>query len=350
VALFVASTRRRGGICSGELYRWPCPQPSEQVAVAVEHYVDMRFLCLFSACAVSVIGSVAPQIPPLRLPWPNPAVSWWSQPDDTWPALIALISQGTRRRAVTSINLYCGFDVSADGIIEGNVSSACAAVIPELHRLGVLPEVCVDGLDIGALRRLWAAPPAPSIAALVAATAPFGIRGVNFDFEPENATIPGVDARAYAGWLAAACPLLRAAGMRCTADVDDGPMLIEFNVLGPPVDRLFDMSTYNKPNFKIWSDYYHYFNNRTVLALDRVGVGLGAWVDVALNGTWPVTPESATQRLDLIAADAVPEVGMFLLMPVNCSVYPGVEGLGESLSECPEPWWWPALEGYIAHT
>jgi hypothetical protein len=35
---------------------------------------------------------------------------------------------------------------------------------------------------------------------------------------------------------------------------------------------------------------------------------------------------------------------MFLLMPSNCSI----PGGGGSEGECPEPFWWPALEAYMA--
>merc|ERR1712187_796266 len=67
--------------------------------------------------------------------------------------------------------------------------------------------------------------------------------------------------------------------------------------------------------------------------MGKIGVGLGCWVDASLNGTWPVTAESAEQRISVLLDDSITEIGMFRIVPSR---------------NFPEDFWIPQLQRYMA--
>jgi hypothetical protein len=79
--------------------------------------------------------------------WPKKVISWWyaSGTQESFEDLIKQIDQPARLPLVTSIQTYCGHDISDDGRIimnpaQGNIT-ACAEFFPELTKLGVRPEL-----------------------------------------------------------------------------------------------------------------------------------------------------------------------------------------------------------------
>jgi hypothetical protein len=49
---------------------------------------------------------------------------------------------------------------------------------------------------------------------------------------------------------------------------------------------------------------------------------LGVWLDNTDNGSWSVTPASATQRVAQAIADRVQELAMFRLLPQAVPAWP----------------------------
>jgi hypothetical protein len=119
------------------------------------------------------------------------------------------------------------------------------------------------------------------------------------------------DARLFASWLAAVRAVLSPHGIRLTVAVANwSPVLREFTTLGPSVDRLLDMETYNAKSYTEWLGYYAPLLNAPRAA---AGVGLGCWLDGSTAGTWSVTNASAVQRVTRAIADGMPELAMFRL-------------------------------------
>ena len=102
------------------------------------------------------------------------------------------------------------------------------------------------------------------------------------DFEPSNGTIE--DGKAYAAWLTFLRAALNNINARVTADVDlmrtiEG----QFETLAAAVDRLFDMDTYNGVSLITWDVSFSIIVN-DIIPRDKVGLGLGCWVDSSNNG------------------------------------------------------------------
>jgi len=126
---------------------------------------------------------------------------------------------------------------------------------------------------------------------------------------------------------------LNSVGTRLTIDVYNGnPMLWDYTLLQPGVDRVMDMSTYNGFAYDEWLVFYRDIVKES-MPLEKVGIGLGCWIDDQTKGTWAVTPKSAQQRIEIMLQDNVTQVGMFRLLPAQ---------------NWPEPFWWTYLEQYAS--
>ena len=311
----------------------------------------MRMYALVLACAALAASSGARTATALPMPqhlasWPSKAVSFWYSADESWPALIAQISphvgNESRASSVTSVQIYCGLDVSDAGTIIDSFSSACAGVIPALTALGVRAELVLNSgnCSIDAYRLLWAdthTAPRQLLAALLAANA----SGLNIDNEPITDDCKGgvgsgeeADAALFATWLAAVRTLLNGAGLRLTVDVASwSPVIGEYAVLAGSVDRLQCMGTYNGESEVQWRGWYDGF----IAAAPRAvaGVGLGAWLDGANASAWWETPEAAAIKVAQARADGIPELAVFNLNPMQKPAWP-------------LDYWWPLLDAFIA--
>jgi hypothetical protein len=184
---------------------------------------------------------------------------------ESFEGLITQINQPARLPLVTSIQTYCGHDISDAGTIimnpqQGNIS-ACSAYFPRLLELGVRPELATGAgnCSIVTYRKLWAdTTESPQV--LLKAALAVNASGWNIDLEPQggpNTGKPGWgcqggsmpigtadDAKLFAKWLSAVHEVLNPHGIRLTADVASwSPVLREYATLAPAVDRLQTMST-----------------------------------------------------------------------------------------------------------
>lgn len=289
----------------------------------------MRFLALLLPAAAFCVD--------VKATWPNSTktISWWYAADGGWRETVAQIE--AHLEVVSSVQTYCGYQVSDDGRIIGDLSSHCAHFFPAITKLGVRAELTLGGgnCSIVSYRTLWAdTTESPNV--LLRATLAANASGLNIDLEPQSDSCNGdptgttADAAIYATWLAAVRDLFHTRGLRVTADVADwSPVLSEYATLAPAVDRLQDMETYNADSFGDWMSAYVNIINPTIPRA-AAGIGLGVWLDNTDNGTWSITPASATQRVAQAIADGVQELAMFRLLP-------------QANPAWPLDFWWDAL-------
>lgn len=151
---------------------------------------------------------------------------------------------------MTTVFNYCGLDISDEGAIISRFSTVCEQLFPALAAIGVRAEISSGSgnCSIAAMRKLWADPASPATVLAAALTA--NASGVSIDFEPQaddcrgSPTGSAADAAPFAAWLAAVRALLQPHGIRLTVDVASwSPVLREYAVLAPSVDRLLTMET-----------------------------------------------------------------------------------------------------------
>ena len=305
----------------------------------------MAIACIALLVISGTTAVVASGSAPLLVAWPNKTVSWWVNVDSNWPHAIAQITpyvgNATSRSIITSIQSSCGYTVSAAGAIAGSLSNDCANFFRATSALGVRNEIWLDAgnCDIVAYRALWA-DTTNSPRVLLSAALAANVSGWNIDLEPQADNCAGVatgtaaDAVPFAAWLTAVRAVLAPHNIRLTVDVCSwSPVLSQFAVLAPAVDRLLNMETYNGDSASQWSSYYSEF----VKAIPRAsaGVGLGAWSDG--KSAWWETPAGASFKVNRSVVDGILELAVFRIAP---SV--------EQNPPWPLEWWWAALEQFVA--
>ena len=300
------------------------------VLTSSEHFSlthNMQLGALVALAALSSLVPCAHLVSGSSLPWPSSAISWWYSPESNWQMMLEEIRP--HLHLVTSVMVYCGPEITDEGTIYPYMSPLCYSdglgVLPALSALGVRPEIWLGfgNCSIDGYRLLWA-DHEYSVQTLVSLAVQYNISGWNIDIEPASDNCRGgptgtpEDSIAYAGWLLALRAALHKVGVRLTVDVDNwSPVTSQFAALAPSVDRLFDMRTYNADSMDQWmEDYYEPYINGTGLR-NATGVGLGCYVVESTNGTWSVTPASATERIDQIIEDNIPEIAMFNLWPAT---------------------------------
>ena len=269
--------------------------------------------------------------------WPNRTVLWWYACDNDWPAAVAQITPYAPT-LVTSIQTYCGWDVSDAGKIIGSTSPQCVGFFAAIGKMGVRAELATGAgnCSIASYRLLWA-DTTTSPQQLLAAALAVNASGWNIDFEPQADNCQGsptgtpADAVLFASWLTSVRSALHPHGVRLTVDVASwSPVLGQFAVLAKSVDRLQNMGTYNGGSSSEWMSGYTPYLAATPLA--AVGVGIGAWSD---GGTaWWETPEGAAFKVARARADKVPELAVFRIVP--------------GATPWPLDFWWAALAKYVA--
>ena len=313
----------------------------------------------------SVTGSIStsaltPVTPPAArggggsTPWPRKVISWWyaSGSQASFDGLLHQINTPARLPLVTSIQTYCGHDVSDDGKIimnpaQGNIS-VCREYFPKLARLGVRPELATGAgnCSIVSYRRLWA-DTSESPQVLLQAALAVNASGWNIDLEPQggpNTGKPGwgcqggslpvgdaADAKLFGSWLSAVRAVLNPHGIRLTVDVASwSPVLKEYATLAASVDRMQTMSTYNGDGFVGWHAQFSTF----VAASPRAaaGIGLGVWDDE--KGAWWETERGAKAKVAAAIASGVEELACFRLVP--------------GANATPASFWWGALQPFMA--
>lgn len=284
---------------------------------------------------------------------PNRSVSFWYAPASG--DLNQTIDVLTRNQgAVTSVMLYCGHKVDGSGRLVGSVSSLCddgqgGGLIHVLAKLRIGVEFVVnDGSTNVTAHKLFMNDPS-SIPALVEIGKKYKIYGWNLDLEPQK--VPGTvsDAAVYASFCVKLRSALNAQGIRLSIDVAQwSPMLSQFATLGPTVDRMMNMETYNADSMSGWLNgdsyggYYNKFMNSGGPLVSKCP-GLGSWPSAkcSSHACWTTTSASVAPRMARIAADGVPEVALFRLYGDQSSKTPPDQ-------RWPEDFWWPELKKYLS--
>eukprot|EP00041_Stephanoeca_diplocostata_P025672 m.677550 g.677550 ORF g.677550 m.677550 type:complete len:641 (-) comp22798_c1_seq1:986-2908(-) len=282
---------------------------------------------------------------------PNRSVSFWYAPaaNDVNQTIAVLTAHA---KVVTSVMLYCGHSVDVNGRIIGSVMPLCSDILlPKLKALGIGAEfVLNDGSTNVTAHKLMMANVTAVSAELAAIGKQHGIYGWNLDLEPQSVPGTAADAPIYAAFCAKLKAVLNAGNMRLTIDVATwSPMLRQFALLAPSVDRMMDMETYNANSMMGWVNgdlfggYYKEFVNDNV-PRSANGIGLGSWPTATCGGThlcWSTTAASGQPRMERIAADNVPEVALFRLYGDQNAATPPDQ-------RWPEDWWWPLLTSYMS--
>ena len=299
-------------------------------------------------------------LPAVGRPWPDRVISWWyaSGSRESFEGLIKQINQPARLPLVTSIQTYCGHDISDDGRIimnphQGNIT-ACREFFPQLTKLGVRPELATGAgnCSIVTYRKLWKdTTHSPQV--LLQAALAVNASGWNIDLEPQGGPNTGkpqwgcqggsmpigtaADAELFASWLSAVRTVLTPHGIRLTADVGSfNPVLKEYAVLASAVDRLQSMSTYDGGSFLQWDIGFRAFVDATPRSI--VGIGLGVWDDGEQQ--WWETATGAKAKVERAVALGVPELACFRLIPSTSD--------GQlRAAATPADYWWDALELFI---
>eukprot|EP00041_Stephanoeca_diplocostata_P012180 m.203377 g.203377 ORF g.203377 m.203377 type:complete len:378 (-) comp18846_c0_seq2:816-1949(-) len=231
------------------------------------------------------------------------------------------------------------------GKITGELLPACKAVLPTLVELGIRAELWLGEDDsLLSARTLFNHTEETAHALInISQTYP-AIVGYNLDLECSGGT--PTDADNYKTFLTRVSSLLDTAPsvgpLRFSADVScsatDSSLDTWCNVLATSgVHRLMNMRTYNAGNFGAW--YYSALTPALEkIPLDRLGVGLGCWIDSRTNNTWNITPESASQRICALLNASVQEVDIFLLK----------QGSSDSKQNFPEQFWVAELQRFMA--
>lgn len=197
----------------------------------------------------------------------NRTVSYWFSVSsaDAIPPFLALVS--AHPAAISTVILDCGTAIAVNGSLPlPPLSAPCLAAVLGLNqlRIGVELAIGLANCSIAALRTFSTVAPAATGAALAAFARANNITGVSIDAEPQANNCAGsptgsaADAIVFASGLAALRTPLNAAGVRLTICVADwSPVVGDYAVLAPAVDRLLDMETYTAPSWTTWLGYYH---------------------------------------------------------------------------------------------
>merc|ERR1712218_336264 len=130
----------------------------------------------------------------------------------------------------------------------------------------------------------------------------YKVQGIDFDWEPQGEDMGNLsDAEAYADFLSGIKKDLNGKARLTICVADWSPVVSQYALLAPAVDRLLDMETYNDKDYATWHKYYSNIVKNSV-PRDKVGIGMYPF---AKNGSWAATPGSVTERLNNITNDGV---------------------------------------------
>eukprot|EP00037_Helgoeca_nana_P018478 m.176806 g.176806 ORF g.176806 m.176806 type:complete len:303 (+) comp24460_c0_seq1:1735-2643(+) len=275
-------------------------------------------------------------------------VSFWYAPASYGGSDIGAVLQVLKNNsgAVTSVMNYCGTSIGPGGSLlqdEANAALCTKTLLPGLTAIGVNPEIVLNsGTNNVSDYRLFFANASQQIPVLVSVAKRFGAVGINMDLEPQvgSPSSTPADAVVYAAFCAKLKVALNAIGVRLTIAVANwSPMLSNFKVLAPSVDRLMSMETYNANSMAGWlgGDAFGGDYNELVapgVLRTNVAPGLGCWPALCgKNPCWTTTAASGPVRMDKITADDIPEVAMFRLIQIPSQQWP-------------QQWWWPLLKTF----
>jgi len=168
------------------------------------------------------------------------------------------------------------------------------------------------------------------------------------DLEPGGSGV-ATDVIYYVNFLSKLKFSLNNFGTRLTLDVVSAnwdPVMGQFGLLAPTVDRLIDMETYHANSMEgwlngdKWGGFYTNFVNDEIPRMKNA-VGLGCYeMECGDEMCWSVFEESGKPRIKRLIEDGVPEIALFRIE--GNQTRPGNERL-------PQEWWWPLLWHYYNH-
>jgi hypothetical protein len=388
-----------GGGHGGPEPTWHHPASQRGTADAPAPGQMLHLLCLGTALAAATPAEHSQ-------PW----VSWWF--DTHWTnsgnasAALSLLNRQGGARVATSVLLYCGDFVAANGAIqagtEGRNASAhycsqavcCNAMATQLRGMGIAVERVItlpvrgdvttgssSPGDLLASLRQMLANPAPAISGLVSLAAEHKLRGISFDVECKSTP---ADARAFARFCARLRDALRPLGARLTvySNVHDDA-ISNISLLASSVDRVLDGDTYNYQSMDcpdefvpfgdgsacqslknrteqctLWgnpkkppcpstggSNFSHWLEHydRFVRAAPVTKMGVGMKASTG-RGIWNCNKTGIAQKLRQLRADKVPELAIFELKTTPpCD-------LSVASPECGcSDMWFEAARAFLAH-
>lgn len=259
-------------------------------------------------------------------------VSFWFGADGTYPQVIDAVA--AHKNAITSVIVDCGMyvDINTTLVVPSNPN--CKPAVEGLTNLGVKAELAVGlvGNNISAMRNAFQRGSKFFSKQLLAVVDEYNIQGINFDWEPQGTDAGDLaDATAYASFLSDIKNDLSGKARLTICVADWSPVLSQYGLLAPAVDRLLDMETYNDKDYVTWRGYYKNIVKDSV-PKNKVGIGMYPF---ALNGSWAATPGSVTMRMSDITEDGVAEVFVFRFLFQGAVVWPF-------------PMWWQPLADFLS--
>jgi len=258
-------------------------------------------------------------------------VSFWFSTDDTYAKMIEAVAAHTS--AVSSVILDCGMSIDNDASLVIPENANCKPAIEGLTKLGVKAELAVGlaGSNISAMRKAFQRGSKVFSKELLAIVDDYKVQGIDFDWEPQGKDMGNLtDAKAYAEFLSGIKQDFDGKARLTICVADWSPVMSQYALLAPAVDRLLDMETYNDKDYATWHTYY---KNIVKDAVPKNKVGIGMY-PFAKNGSWAATPESVAERMKDITNDGVAEVFIFRFL------FQGAE-------EWPFPMWWQPLTQFL---
>ena len=298
------------------------------------------------------------------------SISWWWAPpaSPTDPAVDAAIEFcSLHKNIVTTVIARCGIltcvrntstsrpdarclnNNGTGGTIVGNMSAACTYALPKLQSLGIRTELWLgeDDSFLSALH-LFNHPNETAEALIdVSRRYPGIINGFNYDPEPGAPNINQSTIEDFRHFLGNVTARLNEYDLRFSVDVGCqapekvntswNPLTGQCALLASSgVNRVMNMGTYNAHSYEEWV----YSNLAPALdahQTEKIGAGLGCWIDQRTNGTWSVTSESAKERICMLMNHSFQEIDMFVLK----------QGQEDPQSNFPEPFWIEQLELFM---
>eukprot|EP00759_Apiculatamorpha_spiralis_P011882 PhF_6_TR19040/c0_g1_i2/m.27973 len=276
-------------------------------------------------------------------------VSFWYVPDPS-DVNDTLADLTTHRASITNIQLYCGHGVQGDGSFVNTTLPICdGGLLTTLRNMGLRVEFVINDFSTNVTAHKIFMNNPNSITAMVAIAVKYKLFGWNIDLEPQSVPAVASDAVVYAAFCTKLRRALNAVGTRLTIDVATwSPMLSQFTLLAPTVDRMMNMETYNANSMQgwltgdNWGGYYTSFVNAHVQPRSACGVGMGAWP--ATCGTnvpcWSTTSVSGPPRLQRVLQDNVTEIAVWRIV--------GKQNPSNPNGNTPIGWWWAILAQFLS--
>ena len=285
------------------------------------------------------------------------SVSWWFAPapksgaSHAWAAsgnvtaAVALLRKHGGSAVASSVLLYCGDSISANGSFHEKNNPACELTATEVRVMGIGVERVIQAngpQGLSSLRAMWLEDPAGSVEQIAQMARRLKLRGVSWDIEPHNST--AADAADFATYLTQLRAMLSPMGVRLTtyANAYD-PIIADSQRVQTAVDRVLVGDTYNyrvtspgETNFSGWLRHYHRAAVNTNFSRSKVSVAVLA---STLRGDWNCHADAMAKRVEQLTTDHVRELSIFMLKSTDaCDGATERNMDGDLICSCAEGW------------